>query len=271
MMMAMHGRRRVPMTHSLFAACLLLVLAGCENRLVYSWKENPYFSYREVPMKNGASLYTALILPENPGPDESVPVLIAFPPGDQSQDMVEWAIGKYWIRASILRNWVVASPIAPGASFYEGSEILIPELMDWLSGQFQIEGGRFHVAGMSAGGYSAFRIALDYPDRVASVLAFPGYPPGPDDASVLSRLAGIPVAMDVGQFDTEWVEAMNAFYAELLEAGVQVAYRVIPNEEHVINSLTPEDLFEQLDGFRPPVMKMGILSKMENTGCASFE
>jgi len=231
--------------------CLILAGSGCESSLQSDWRENPHFSYREITLGNGSTLYFALILPENPDMSQAYPVLLAFPPGTQDYEMVEWAIEKYWIQASILNNWIVVSPIASGgASFYEGGETAVPELMDWIEANFNVEGGRFHCAGMSAGGFSAFRIAIDYPDRVHSVLAFPGYPTDPQDENRLDRLMDIPVVMYVGQLDTEWVEAMDTFHDQMTAAGVDAVYNVLPLEEHVIQGLSPKSLFQILDDFR---------------------
>jgi hypothetical protein len=235
----------------LFSLLLTLTGPGCETRLESGWQENPHFSYRQITLSSGMTLYFALILPENPDLSRTYPVLLAFPPGGQNYEMVEWAIEKYWIRASIQNNWIVVSPLAPGGtSFYEGGETAIPELMDWVETNFNVEGGRFHTGGMSAGGLSAFRIAIDYPDRVHSILAFPGYATDPQDDNRLDRLINIPVAMYVGQLDTEWVEAMDIFHEKLEASGVDAAFRVMPLEEHVIQGLTPESLFRILDDFR---------------------
>jgi pimeloyl-ACP methyl ester carboxylesterase len=231
--------------------CLFLAGSACETKLESSWQENPYFSYREITLGNGSILHFALILPENPDLSQVYPVLLAFPPGTQDYEMAEWAIEKYWIRASIRNNWIVISPIASGGtSFYEGGETAIPELMDWAEANFNVEGGRFHCAGMSAGGFSAFRIAIDYPDRVHSVMAFPGYPTDPEDENRLDRLVDIPVVMYVGQLDTDWVETMDTFHDQMTAAGVDAIFTVLPLEEHVIQGLSPESLFQILDTFR---------------------
>jgi len=238
--------------HSIFILLFIcLIGSGCETRLETTWTENPHFSYRHITLSTGSTLYFALILPEDPDLSQTYPVLLAFPPGDQDYEMVEWAIEKYWIRGSIQNNWIVVSPIATGnIAFYEGGETAIPELMDWIEANFNVEGGRFHTAGMSAGGYSAFRIAIDYTDRVHSVLAFPGYAADPQDDTRLDRLIDIPVIMYAGQLDTEWVEAMNTFHEKLEAAGVDAEYTVLPLEEHVIQGLTPESLFHILDDLR---------------------
>jgi predicted esterase len=229
---------------------IILPGSACETKLESRWQDNPYFSYRQITLKDGSTLHFALILPENPDLDLAYPVLLAFPPGTQDYEMVEWAIEKYWIRASIRNNWIVVSPMASGGvSFYEGGETAVPELMDWLQANYSVEGGKFHVAGMSAGGYSAFRIAIDYPQRIHSILAFPGYPPDPEDTALLDRLVSISVAMYAGQLDTEWVESMNATYDQLIAAGVTVTYQVMPLEGHVIQ-FTSDDLFQILNAFR---------------------
>jgi hypothetical protein len=57
--------------------------------------------------------------------------------------------------------------------------------------------------------------------------------------------------MFVGGYDTEFIQAMDSTYTRLEELGIQVTYNQLPEDEHVITSLTSEYLFDILDSFRP--------------------
>jgi pimeloyl-ACP methyl ester carboxylesterase len=232
---------------------LTILTSACTKTLNTGLDHNPYFTYQAIPVSSNTTLEYALILPEYLSSDRSYPVLLALPPGEQGSYQVEWAIKKYWIQQSILRNWIVVSPLAPaGKYFHEGSEIYIPVLMDTLQQRYHVEGERFHLAGISNGGLSAFRIAVQYPERIRSLTVFPGFPPSADDYAHLDRLRDIPVTLYVGALDSsEWINEMDSTAAILHDLGGQVTFKVFPNEGHVINSLTSEMLFDLLDQFRP--------------------
>jgi len=232
---------------------LVIFFSACTQSLNTSLDHNPYFSYHTIAVSSNTNLDFALILPENLSTERMYPVVLALPPGNQTQSEVEWAIKKYWIEQSIMRNWIVISPIAPGGKyFHAGSEIYIPVLMDTIQHLFNVEGDKFHVAGISNGGISAFRIAIKYSERVQSLTVFPGVPPGPADYAQLDHLLNIPVTMYVGALDdTTWINEMDSTAAILKELGVKVTFQIFPNEGHVINSLSSKMLFDLLDSYSP--------------------
>ena len=109
--------------------------------------------YLELRTTSGDRLRYALALPNGFEPSNTYPVLLAFPPGPQTEPMVEAGFGRYWGDQASARGWIVVSPVAPdGQLFHRGAETVIPALLDRTASEFQIEGGRFHVAGWSNGG-----------------------------------------------------------------------------------------------------------------------
>ena len=75
------------------------------------------------------------------------------------------------------RGWVVVSPIASdGTLFFQGSEQYLPEFLERIAAIYPPEGGKFHVAGVSNGGISSFRIATMMPEWFASITAVPDFP-----------------------------------------------------------------------------------------------
>ncbi len=57
--------------------------------------------------------------------------------------------------------------------------------------------------------------------------------------------------MFVGENDDgRWIERMAEAEAELARLGGQVSLTIVPNEGHVIQSLTGADLYDLLDSFR---------------------
>ena len=135
--------------------------------------------------------------------------------------------------------------------YFEGSEALVPGLLDWVETWVRPEGGAVHLAGISNGGISAFRVAGENPERFASMVVFPGFPRSDDDRAALEGLADIPVSMFVGEDDTGWVEPMSDAATRLRELGGEVVFEIVPGEGHIISTLADgRRVFDELDAAR---------------------
>ncbi len=191
-----------------------------------------------LELADGRNLTFDVALPPDFSPEEEYPILLALPPGEQNQAMVAWGLSEYWAAEAMERGWIVLSPAAPGGWLYfRGAESLIPEFLDATSTVYKPEGGKYHLGGISNGGRSAFQIALAYPELIHSIIVLPGFPGHNSGLPDLAPLKDIPLAMFVGQNDSDWVEAMQATEAALSELGAQVSLEVVPGEGHVIASL----------------------------------
>lgn len=183
---------------------------------------------------------------------DEAPLLLAFPAGPQdiglTQSLVE---GTYAPEAQRL-GWVVISPAAPaGELYFDGSETLIPGLLDWVETWMSPEGGAPHVAGISNGGISTFRFGALNPDRVQSMIAFPGFPRSTDDQEALAQLTNVPVRMFVGSGDTNWIPPAEDAVDALTELGGDVELTIFPGEGHVMSSTRDGTvIFELLESFR---------------------
>jgi dipeptidyl aminopeptidase/acylaminoacyl peptidase len=208
--------------------------------------------FHTLELQDGTTLDYALVLPNDFDSNKTQPVLLALPPGPQTEAMVNTGLERYWGQAAIDRGWVVLSPVAPGGVFFfQGSEVHLPEFMDRMAELYRPEGSKYHLAGISNGGLSAFRIALQYPERFHSVLALPGLPPTQAEFQELDLLVDIPVAMFVGEHDTQWRDGMEKTEQELARLGGNVFLKVVPDEGHVIQSLSGgEELFDLLESYR---------------------
>lgn len=114
---------------------------------------------------DGHTIDYALVLPDHFDKSKAYPVLLALPPGDQSRQMVEAGLNFYWEAEAKRRGWVVISPIAPsGENFYSGLERELPPLVDEVARSVRVEGGKVHLAGVSNGGLSAYRVITEFPD-----------------------------------------------------------------------------------------------------------
>ena len=87
--------------------------------------------------------------------------------------------------------YVVVSPQCPEAESWDQSrqEELLLELLDHLAKQFKIDPDRIYLTGLSMGGYGAWRLAADHPERFAAVVPICGGGK-PQDAD---KLKGLPI------------------------------------------------------------------------------
>ncbi len=201
---------------------------------------------------DGVTIDYVISTPPGFAAGDEAPLLLAFPAGSQDLELTRSLVeGTYAPEAQRL-GWVVVSPAAPGGElFSQGSERLVPGLLDWVETWVTPEGGAPHVAGISNGGISTFRYAAQNPDRVLSVSTFPGFPQSEDDQAALAQLVDVPIRLYVGGTDTSWIrpaeQAANTFEA----LGGDVELTVFEGEGHIIDSTRDGVIvFEQLESFR---------------------
>lgn len=201
---------------------------------------------------DGTELTYTLVTPEDHRAGTSVPVLLALPPGGQGQEEVDALLDRVWAAEARRRGWVVVSPRAPGTGLFSevDSAALIPSLVDLVAAEYPPEGGRVHLAGVSNGGLSAFRAALDHPELFRSLLVLPGMPPTDDDYAKLERLTSIPVALFVGENDGGWREGSERVEAALRELGGRVSLTVSRGEGHILRGIDPKEYFDFLESAR---------------------
>ena len=232
--------RRLRVT-ALIIAATLAVLNGGTARAV-DWKT--------LDLKSGKMLRYALVLPKAFDSEKTYPVLLAFPGGSQDERTVDGGF-RYWGEQAATRGWIVVSPAASsGVLFFRGGEILIPALLAEIRHEFKVEHGRFHVAGISNGGLSAFRVATLYPEDFLSITTLPGAPPSKADWDRLPVVANMPVRMFGGSEDESWVRSMQKAERELRRLGADVQLEVFEGEGHVPRSLRGYAVMVSIDESR---------------------
>lgn len=208
--------------------------------------------YATMTLSDGTVLEYALVLPANFDAQRTYPVLLALPPGAQTREMVTAGLDRYWEAEAQARGYVVVSPVAPnGVLFFEGADAYIPEFLQRIAENYRPEGGKFHLAGVSNGGISAFRVAMNNPELFLTLQALPGVPRDLADFSRLDKITAIPTALFVGGNDTTWSEPMQQATLELAGLGGDVSLEILPGEGHVLESLSPARLFGFMDSHRP--------------------
>jgi len=203
-----------------------------------------------VPMSDGTTLHTTVVLPDGFDAMKTYPLLLALPPGGQDQETTDSVVDRVWKDEAKQRGWVVVSPVAPGALFYDpASAKYLPELAGDMTTMFRPEGGKVHLAGVSNGGLSAYRAALDHPELYFDLLTFPGMPPEQSDD--VAKLKALPTADWVGELDSGWREAGEATIAQLKSLGDDAQITVVPGETHILESVGGKQYFDWLDQHRP--------------------
>ena len=190
--------------------------------------------WEELNVGEGRSLRCAIVLPDDYDPAKTYPVLLALPPGPQTEAMVNAGLTRYWGEQAKKAGWIVVSPVAPsGKTFFGGAESDIDGLCVRIRERFRVGGGRMHLAGGSNGGRSAFRVATRLPYEFASLVVLPGFAASDEDRARLPRLKRTRVRMFVGGDDARWLEQGKKTLALLKKHGIDASMKVLPGEGHV--------------------------------------
>jgi len=144
--------------------------------------------------KDGIKVRYTVVKPFSFVKTESYPAIIAFPGGWQDSKAAKAAIADFWGPKARKRGYFVFVPEAPkGYRFYQRGVFLAPELIEHFKKKFKIKGEKFHIAGNSNGGLSAFRIALKNRKRISSLTVFPGFTAFTLDYYRLTRLKNVKI------------------------------------------------------------------------------
>jgi predicted peptidase len=201
----------------------------------------------------GMTLHYKVVLPKDYDPDKTYPAVLAFPPGPQTMQMVMVTLMQNWAGEAQRRGFIVVIPAAPNGRLLvdEGARVF-PQFLDQLLSEYKIRDSKFHIAGMSNGGLSAFHIAALYPQYFWSVTGFPGYLPDATPQRV-AALANMCINMHVGELDSGWRQAMQEQAAAFRAKGMTVRMTVEKGQSHVISSLMGEGaarLFQEIEEAR---------------------
>lgn len=198
----------------------------------------------------GMKLHYKLVLPKDYDPAKAYPAVLAFPPGSQNMDMVLTTLIQNWLPEAERRGYIVVIPAAPGGKPFvgDGSKVF-PEFIEQLLREYKIRDNKFHVAGMSNGGRSAFHVAAMYPQYFWSVTGLPGFLPDPTPERI-DALANMCIFMHVGEFDTDWVEQVQEQASLFRSKRYTVRFTIEKNEGHVMRTLAGPGsarLFQQME------------------------
>lgn len=198
----------------------------------------------------GMTIHYKVVLPKDYDPEKAYPAVLAFPPGSQDMQMVMVTLMQNWASEAQRRGYIVVIPAAPGGRLFidEGSRVF-PKFLDQLLGDYKIRDSKFHIAGMSNGGLSAFHIAASYPQYFLSVTGFPGYLPDATTQRV-AAIAKMCINMHVGELDSGWRQEMQQQSADFRAKGMTVRMTVEKGQGHAMSSLMGEGaarLFQEIE------------------------
>src|ERR1035438_2725492 len=199
------------------------------------------------------TVHYKVVLPKDYDAAKAWPAVLAFPPGGQGADMVMTTLVRNWQPEAERRGYIVFIPSAPnGRLFFEEGARVFPEFLDKMLAEYKIRDNKFHVAGMSNGGISAFFVAAAYPQYFWSVTGFPGYLPDATPAH-MNALAKMCINMHVGELDSGWRQPMKDQAAQFRAQGFTVRFTIEKGESHVLGTLQGSGaarLFDQIEEAR---------------------
>jgi len=198
----------------------------------------------------GVTVHYKVILPKDYDAVKAYPAVLAFPPGSQGMDMVMTTVQRNWAAEAEKRGYIVVVPAAPGGQlFFEGGSRVFPGFLEQILKEYKIQDAKFHIAGMSNGGISAFQIATSYPQYFWTVTGFPGYLEDPTPSRV-NALAKMCINMHVGELDSGWLQDMQEQAKQFRAKGYTVSFTVEKGQNHVIGTLTGDGaarLFDEIE------------------------
>jgi poly(3-hydroxybutyrate) depolymerase len=201
----------------------------------------------------GITVRYKVILPKGYDPAKAYPAVLAFPGGAQTMNTVEGTVERNWREQAERLGYIVIVPAAPnGQLFFEEGAKFFPDFLVKLLGDFRIVDNKFHIAGVSNGGLSAFHIAASYPQYFWSVTGLPGYLLDATPARI-HALAKMCINMYAGEMDTDWLESEKEQAVQFRAQGLVVEFSEEKGQGHVMRTLESEGavrLFKQFEQAR---------------------
>jgi poly(3-hydroxybutyrate) depolymerase len=225
------------------AAAAVLILTLCATAL-----------NAEVVAKSGTfsgiKVNYKVVLPNGYDPARTYPAILGFAGGSQEMRIVDGVIKDHFKTEAERRGYIVIIPAAPnGELFFEAGDRIFPAFLDQMLRDYKVENGKFHIAGRSNGGLSAFHIAASYPKYFRSLTGFPGLLQPVTNAGI-EALRSLCIYMHVGENDSGWRQAVKDQSEMLRQKGFKVHFTIEPGQEHALETLAgagSKRLFDQME------------------------
>jgi polyhydroxybutyrate depolymerase len=198
----------------------------------------------------GTTVHYKVVLPDGYDANKAYPAIIGFGGGPQTLNTVDGILSRNFQALAEKRGYIVVAPAAPdGDLFFEDGAKIFPDFLKMILADYKIEGGKFHIAGVSNGGIAALHVAAANPQYFLSVTAFPGYLWEPT-AAKLNAISKMCVFMYVGENDEyRWHPEMQREVEYLKAKGTVARYTVEKGQPHRLDTLAGEHASRLFDGF----------------------
>lgn len=139
----------------------------------------------------------------------------------------------------------IVLPYSEGVEYSDASEMwrtfrVVDEVLACYGG----DATQVHLAGFSNGGYAAFSLMLQQPDRFATLLGAPGlFPESSTPERRAKALRGKAVLNGVGSRDTEWKQLVQTTHQELVKMGIESVYVEFADQGHSLSEAFDETVF----------------------------
>lgn len=202
---------------------------------------------------SGTRLEYKVVLPNGYDAAKAYPAILAFGGGPQTMSMVNATLRRNWQEQAETLGYIVVLPAAPnGDLFFQSGDRVFPAFIVKLLGDYKILQNKFHIAGVSNGGLSAFHIASLYPQYFWSVTGLPGFL-DEDSLGHARALSKICVYMYAGENDEDWLQSEKEQAEKFRSAGYTVEFSEEKGEGHVMRTLDGKGalrLFKQFEQAR---------------------
>src|ERR1700730_3931902 len=198
----------------------------------------------------GTTVHYKVVLPKNYDPSKAYPGVLGFGGGPQTMNVVDNVIARNFRDEAEKRGYIVVVPAAPNDQlFFEGGELIFPQFLKQILGDYKIRDNKFHIAGPSNGGIASFHVASLNPDYFLSITAFPGYlwEETPAHIQAISKMC---INMFVGELDPMgWQPLMQKQAAEFRAKGMTATYTVEKGQPHRLDTLAGPNASRLFDIF----------------------
>jgi len=198
----------------------------------------------------GVTVHYKVVLPDGYDAAKTYPAILAFGGGPQTMNTVDGILSRNFQAEAEKRGYIVVSPAAPdGDLFFEEGDRIFPDFLKMILAEYKIQGGKFHIAGVSNGGIASMHIAAAHPQYFLSATAFPGYMWEPSRAK-LDAISKMCVFMYVGENDEyRWHDEMRAEVEYLRAKGTVARYTVEKGQPHRLDTLAGPNAKRLFEGF----------------------
>lgn len=202
------------------------------RKLVFLLWLIPGFIHAEekyVTVEDGSTIKVFLFYPKNDG-EGPWPLTVLMSGGTANEYIVR---AQFWLGHELAnRGWVIAVPVSPDANaFFGKSGERIPQVIEHLQQEPNIESGKSLLVGVSNGGSSALAIASHDPEEYYGVVAVPGII---KEGQSIGDFHDLPVYVRIGENDfLGWNRQLPLLERQLSLAGAQVNAKLELGANHV--------------------------------------